>query len=93
MNELIKKSVGNFIIKSKNNDTDFDESLLSLKFMKEIDLFLSNKNLAQKIFAKKIGVSAAYVSQLMTGMKKVNVSFLNKIEQEFNVEFNVEFEF
>jgi len=38
--------------------------------------------------AKKLDYTESYVSQLMSGVKKVNVSFINKFEKKFNVEID-----
>lgn len=73
----------------EDNRTKIDESLVSLRFMKQIDVFLDNNNLNQRDLASDLAISEAFVSQLMTGSKKVNVSFLNKIEKKYDIEFKV----
>lgn len=63
-----------------------DESLVSLRLMKEIDEFLDVRGISQREFATNLGCSEAYISQLMSGTKKFNTSFINKFEKRYDVE-------
>lgn len=85
MKELLKN---NFSIQSylDENREKIDEALVSLRFMKEIDEFLDMTNVSQREFASSIGYSEAYISQLMSGTKKFNSSFINKFEKKYDVE-------
>lgn len=71
-----------------SNRTKLDESLVSLRLMKEIDDFLEINNVNQRDFASCLGYSEAYISQLMSGTKKFNTSFINKLEKKYNLEVN-----
>ncbi len=68
---------------------DINESLVSLRFLKELDFFMEEQNLAKKDLAEDLGVSRAFVSQLMSGTKKINVGFINRLEKKYNIEFKV----
>lgn len=83
----MKKLENKFSIQSyiEDNRNSIDESLISLRFMKQIDRFLEDKNITQRDFAYKIGCSESYISQLMSGIKKVNTSFINKFEKKCGV--------
>jgi len=70
-----------------NNREKIDAALVSLRIVKQIDNFLDYNELNQKDLANKLEVSEAFVSQLMSGSKKINVQILNKFEKKFNVEF------
>jgi transcriptional regulator with XRE-family HTH domain len=70
-----------------NNREKIDAALVSLRIIKQIDNFLDYNELNQKDLANKLEVSEAFVSQLMSGSKKINVQILNKFEKKFNVEF------
>jgi transcriptional regulator with XRE-family HTH domain len=72
-----------------NNRTKLDEALVSLRFMKQIDDFLAIHNLNQKDLAYDLNVSAAFISQLMAGTKKINTPFINKFEKKYDVEFKL----
>lgn len=87
MKELLKN---NFSIQSylDENREKIDEALVSLRFMKEIDEFLDITNVSQREFASSIGYSEAYISQLMSGTKKFNSSFINKFEKKYDVEIS-----
>lgn len=84
---LIKKD---FSIQSyvDGNRDKLDEALVSLRFMKEIDLFLEANNISNKKLAIDLGYSESFISQLMSGVKKINVSFINKFEKNYNVKIN-----
>lgn len=86
MSNLEKRfSIQSYI--DKNRDK-IDESLVSLRIMKELDRFLDYKNITNKDLANKLGYSESYVSQLMSGVKNVNVAFINKFEKRFSTKFD-----
>lgn len=70
-----------------SNREKIDAAMVSLRIIKQIDNFLDYNELNQKDLANKLEVSEAFVSQLMSGSKKINVQILNKFEKKFNVEF------
>lgn len=82
MSEITNKfSIQSYI---DENREKIDESLVSLRLMKELDRFLDYENLSNKDLANKLGYSESYVSQLMSGVKNINVSFINKFEKKFS---------
>lgn len=86
MNEVTQRfSIQSYIDKNREK---IDESLISLRFMKEVDRFLDYEKLSNKDLAIKMGYSESYISQLMSGVKNVNVSFINKFEQCFESKFD-----
>lgn len=89
MKEIDKNNINTFITQ---NRTKLDEALVSLRFMKEVDEFLDENEISQREFAELLGYSEAFVSQLMSGTKKVNTSFINRLEKSFDVivKFNIE---
>lgn len=80
----------NFSIQSyiDKNREKLDESLVSLRLMREIDDFLDYKNLSNKDLASQLNFTESYISQLMSGIKKINVAFINKFEKTYNVKFD-----
>lgn len=89
----MNKMANNFSIQSyvgKNRD-ELDEFLVSLRIMKEIDRFWEYKNLSNEDLATGLGYSESYISQLMSGVKHVNTSFVNKFEKKFSVKFDFAF--
>ncbi|BDB57684.1 helix-turn-helix domain-containing protein [Flavobacterium ammonificans] len=86
MNEVTKRfSIQSYV---DNNREKIDESLVSLRVMKEVDKFLDYEKLSNKDLATKLGYSESYVSQLMSGVKNMNVSFINKFEKCFDAKFD-----
>jgi plasmid maintenance system antidote protein VapI len=88
MKEIEKNNINTFITQHRNK---LDEALVSLRFMKEIDLFLDQNEISQREFAEFLGYSESFISQLMSGTKKVNTSFINRLEKTFDVsvKFNI----
>ncbi len=80
----------NFSIQSyiDENREKIDEALVSLRLMKEIDWFLDLENISNKKLAEDLGYSESFISQLMSGVKKANVSFINKFEKKYNAKIN-----
>ena len=70
------------------NREKLDAALVSLRIVKQIDEFLDIYNLNQKDLAFGLGVSEAFVSQLMSGSKKINMQILSNFEKKFNAEFD-----
>lgn len=86
MNEVNQRfSIESYVDKNREK---IDESLISLRLMKEVDRFLDYEKLSNKDLATKMGYSESYISQLMSGVKNVNVSFINKFEKCFESKFD-----
>lgn len=81
----IKFPIQSYIDKNREK---IDESLVSLRLMKEIDIFLDNKKISNKSLAIDLDYSESFISQLMSGVKKINTSFINKFEKNYRVKFN-----
>jgi transcriptional regulator with XRE-family HTH domain len=86
MNEVTQRfSIESYIDKNREK---IDESLISLRVMKEVDRFLDYERLTNRDLALKMGYSESYISQLMSGVKNMNVSFINKFEKCFEAKFD-----
>ncbi|MFZ2283070.1 MAG: helix-turn-helix transcriptional regulator [Lutibacter sp.] len=72
----------------EENRVKIDEALVSLRLMKEVDDFLDVNYISQRDFAKNIGYSEAFVSQLMSGTKKFNASFINRFEKIYDLKID-----
>ncbi|MFM9400794.1 helix-turn-helix domain-containing protein [Myroides odoratimimus] len=83
-----KIDICSFFLDNKR-DEKINESLLSLRIMKQIDDYLEQHDKTNRCFAEELRCSESYISQLMSGNKNVNVSFLNKIERLYNVYFEI----
>ncbi|WP_319480984.1 helix-turn-helix transcriptional regulator [uncultured Draconibacterium sp.] len=78
------KRMSNYL--DKNRDK-IDETIVSLRILKEIDSFLESKSVKRFELAEKVKSSESYISQLMSGTKKINTSFINRFEKAYNVTF------
>lgn len=87
MKELINNS-NSLSSYKENNRAKIDEALVSLRLMKEVDDFLDINEISQRDFASSIGYSEAFISQLMSGTKKFNASFINKFEKLYDIKFD-----
>lgn len=85
MKKVIENSNNSLCSYIENNRTKIDEALVSLRLMKKIDEFLEISSISQRDFASNIGCSEAYISQLMSGTKKFNTSFINNFEKKYNL--------
>ena len=70
------------------NRDKIDSALVSLRIIKQIDNFMDYHEISQKNLSNKLDVSESYVSQLMSGTKKINVNLISKFEKRYNVEFD-----
>lgn len=84
LNIFEQNSLNSFV---DNNREKIDVALVSLRIIKQMDDFLDANDINQKELATKLKVSEAYISQLMSGSKKINVQMINNFEKNFDVEF------
>ena len=85
MKEVVNNTSNSLNSYIEDNRMKIDEALVSLRLMKEIDNFLDINEVSQRDFANSIGYSEAYISQLMSGTKKFNASFINKFEKLYDI--------
>lgn len=83
---LIPKNLLNSYVET--NRSKLDSSLVSLRILRQIDNFMDYHEISQRGLATALDVSESYVSQLMSGTKKINVALISKFEKSFNVEFD-----
>jgi transcriptional regulator with XRE-family HTH domain len=88
MKEVVNNSNNSLSSYIENNRMKIDEALVSLRLMKEVDDFLEINKISQRDFADNIGYSEAFVSQLMSGTKKFNTSFINRFEKVYDIEID-----
>ena len=88
MKEVVNSTSNSFNSYREDNRMKIDESLVSLRLMKEVDDFLDINQISQRDFANSIGCSEAFISQLMSGTKKFNASFINKFEKRYDIKID-----
>ncbi len=89
---------------SHKNDTDFtdlfkfdgkekgyshDSYILQSGFLSEIELVQKQQNVSRKDLAKKIGISASYLTQVFRNDKPLNFYTLAKIKKALNIRFSI----
>lgn len=75
--------------KNEKDKLELDKEMLSARFLSEIQMYLEAKDISRKDFAKKMGMSASFVSQLFTSDKLVSMEFLAKVQQKLSLKFYV----
>lgn len=86
MKEVAKISPASINSYISANREKLDESLVSLRLMKSVDDFLNEKKITQRDFANSLGYTESFISQMMSGVKKANVAFVNRFEKKYGVE-------
>lgn len=92
MSNLIKSDAKSLKCYFQSTTTSIDESLVSLRFMKEVDDFMEIRNISQKQLSEDLDYSESFISQLLSGVKKFNSAFINKFEKtyEMKVDFKIQ---
>jgi len=91
MKELSKNYSDSLNTYIDENRDKIDEALVSLRLMKEIDDFMEINKISQRDFADKLFYTESFVSQLMSGTKKINTKFINRFEKTYDlkIEFKI----
>ncbi len=88
MSSKIKKDwIKTFAFKNEQEIVEHISAVLSTSFAFEIEQLLKERGMTKKELAQKIGTSASYITQIMTGDKLVNMVFLAKIKHHLGVDF------
>ena len=82
-----------FSFSDDNERLEHEADMISLKIAMSIERLIEEHNLTKKEFAQKIGTSPAYITQVLRGDKRINMVFLAKVLQNFNVTFDIDFHF
>lgn len=77
--------------KNREEEIELEADMISIKIASEIEKLIEKKGLTKKEFAKIIGTSAAYVTQILRGDKRINMKFLAQIIKSFDVSFEFQF--
>lgn len=70
---------------------EHEADMISLRIATELEMLLEEREMSKKEFAKSIGTSASYVTQILRGDKRINMVFLAKVLQKLNVTFDFGF--
>jgi len=74
---------------SDKDKLENDASLLMFRFLSIVEGKCKERGLNKKDLAKRLGVSASYISQIYNGSKFVNMITLAKIQKELDLKFEI----
>lgn len=75
---------------NKKDRLEVEKNILAARFLSEIQLLLDKEKLNRKDFAKRMGVSQSFISQLFTAEKTVSIDFLAKAQEELHFTFSIQ---
>jgi transcriptional regulator with XRE-family HTH domain len=91
MNTSLRNRIASIAKRPKNfsDKVELEEQILSARFLSEIQKYLDSNKMSKKDFAKQIGVSASFVSQLFTGDKIASLNFIARVQLKLDIKFYV----
>lgn len=78
-----------FTSKSKEDELEHEAKMIMFRFLSELEKLNSEKPLKKKDLAKAINTSASYITQLYRGDKLANLLTLAKIQEAYNLTFEI----
>ena len=94
MNSMSKQEIQNafndlFTFKDEKEEIKHKAHMLGFQFLSEIERISEDRGLKKKDFAKIIGTSPSYITQLFRGDKLVNLETLAKFAKGLNIDFDI----
>lgn len=80
-----------FAFENEADKAEHEADMLSLKIALEITKLLEENGISKKEFAKLMGTSSAYITQVLRGDKRINMLFLAKVIKAMNVKLDIGF--
>lgn len=74
---------------SESDHFEVEKSLLSARFISEIQKHLDEMTYKKRDLARLLGVSPSYITQVFRGEKAVNMDFLTKVQIKLGLNFYV----
>lgn len=78
-----------FSFKSKKEEIEHEAKMIMFRFFSELEKINNEKPVKKKEIAKAIKTSASYVTQLYQGDKLINLLTLAKIQDAYNITFDI----
>lgn len=82
-----------FSFKSKEDELEHEAKMLMFKFLSELEKIYIDKPIKKKELAHKLKTSASFVTQLYQGNKLVNLLTLAKIQESYNITYEIKAKF
>jgi hypothetical protein len=80
---------GLFSFKNDEEELEHEAKMIMFRFLSELDKLFSDKLFRKKELAKAIGTSPSFITQLYHGDKLINLLTLAKIQQAYNLTFEI----
>jgi len=78
-----------FSFKTKEEELEHEAKMIMFRFFSELENFAGQHPIKKKELAKAIQTSASYITQLYQGDKLVNLPTLAKIQDAYNLTFEI----
>jgi transcriptional regulator with XRE-family HTH domain len=79
-----------FAHKNEKEELEHEARMIMFRFLSEIENIENSGNpIKKKELAEKLGVSPSFITQLFNGNKLMNFTLLAKIQEAFNITFEI----
>lgn len=78
-----------FTFKSKKEEIEHEAKMIMFRFLSELEKINSERPIKKKDLAQAIKTSASYITQLYQGDKLINLLTLAKIQDVYNITFDI----
>lgn len=76
-------------IQDDKTDYAFDELMLSMRILSEIERLMEESDMGKNELANLLNVSAPYITMLFRGEKILNLEKIARLQDVFNVDFRI----
>ena len=86
----IKQDFQNLLgFETQDESIEHRSKMIMFNFLDIIEKEMVKNQMSKKELAEKLNTSASFVTQLFTGTKTINLLTIAKLEQIFNIKFNI----
>jgi len=78
-----------FSFNNKEEELEHEAKMIMFRFLSELDKLFIEKPIKKKDLAKAINTSSSYITQLYHGDKVINLLTLSKIQEAYNLTFEI----
>lgn len=78
-----------FSFKSKKEEIEHEAKMIMFRFLSELEKINSEKPIKKKELAQVLKTSASYITQLYQGDKLINLLTLAKVQEAYNITFDI----
>jgi transcriptional regulator with XRE-family HTH domain len=78
-----------FSFKSKKEEIEHEAKMIMFRFLSELEKINSEKPVKKKELAQALKTSASYITQLYQGDKLINLLTLAKVQEAYNITFDI----